>query len=114
MRSAHCEIRPGENVTLQYLSHDGRPAPPCEPSPPHLCQRQNPCRVLGLISLSCGVHLSCAVWTFFRGRQVFIFVVPTLEPESSNSVVPTPRCQEVVHDEISHVTSQSLTGREVE
>ena len=22
-----CEIRPGENVTLQYLSHDGRPAP---------------------------------------------------------------------------------------
>jgi hypothetical protein len=27
MRSAHCEIRPGENVTLQYLSHDGRPAP---------------------------------------------------------------------------------------
>jgi hypothetical protein len=26
MRSAHCEIRPGENVTLQYLSHDGRPA----------------------------------------------------------------------------------------
>ena len=27
MRSAHCEIRPGENVTLQYLSHDSRPAP---------------------------------------------------------------------------------------
>jgi hypothetical protein len=27
MASAHCEIRPGENVTLQYLSHDGRPAP---------------------------------------------------------------------------------------
>jgi len=27
MRSAHCEIRPGENVTLQFLSHDGRPAP---------------------------------------------------------------------------------------
>ena len=27
IRSAHCEIRPGENVTLQYLSHDGRPAP---------------------------------------------------------------------------------------
>ena len=27
MRSAHCEIRPGENVTCQYLSHDGRPAP---------------------------------------------------------------------------------------
>jgi len=27
MRSAHCEIRPGENVTLKYLSHDGRPAP---------------------------------------------------------------------------------------
>jgi hypothetical protein len=27
MRSAHCEIRQGENVTLQYLSHDGRPAP---------------------------------------------------------------------------------------
>jgi hypothetical protein len=27
MRSAHCEIRPGENVTLQYLSHDGRLAP---------------------------------------------------------------------------------------
>jgi hypothetical protein len=27
MRSAHCEIRPGENVMLQYLSHDGRPAP---------------------------------------------------------------------------------------
>ena len=27
MRAAHCEIRPGENVTLQYLSHDGRPAP---------------------------------------------------------------------------------------
>ena len=27
MRSAHCEIRPGENVTLQYLSYDGRPAP---------------------------------------------------------------------------------------
>jgi hypothetical protein len=27
MRSAHCEIRPGENVTSQYLSHDGRPAP---------------------------------------------------------------------------------------
>ena len=27
MRSAHCEIRPGENVTLQYLSHDRRPAP---------------------------------------------------------------------------------------
>ena len=26
MWSAHCEIRPGENVTLQYLSHDGRPA----------------------------------------------------------------------------------------
>jgi hypothetical protein len=39
--------------------------------------------VLGLISLSCGVHLSCAVWTFFRGRQVFIFVVPTLEPANS-------------------------------
>jgi hypothetical protein len=32
MRSAHCEIRPGENVTLQYLSHDGRPAP--RPQPP--------------------------------------------------------------------------------
>jgi hypothetical protein len=28
MRSAHCEIRPGENVTLQYLSHDGSPGPP--------------------------------------------------------------------------------------
>ena len=27
MRSAPCEIRPGENVILQYLSHDGRPAP---------------------------------------------------------------------------------------
>jgi hypothetical protein len=27
MRSTHCEIRPGENVILQYLSHDGRPAP---------------------------------------------------------------------------------------
>ena len=27
MPSAHCEIRPGENMTLQYLSHDGRPAP---------------------------------------------------------------------------------------
>jgi hypothetical protein len=25
MRAAHCEIRPGENVILQYLSHDGRP-----------------------------------------------------------------------------------------
>jgi hypothetical protein len=25
MRSAHCEIRPGENVTLQYLTHDGSP-----------------------------------------------------------------------------------------
>jgi hypothetical protein len=23
----HCEIRPGENAILQYLSHDGRPAP---------------------------------------------------------------------------------------
>jgi hypothetical protein len=23
----HCEIRPGENVTWQYLSHGGRPAP---------------------------------------------------------------------------------------
>ena len=45
MRSAHCEIRPGENVTLQYLSHDGSPGPPpCEPPPPHLRQRQNPCR----------------------------------------------------------------------
>jgi len=28
MRSAHCEIRPGENVTLQYLSHDRSPGPP--------------------------------------------------------------------------------------
>jgi hypothetical protein len=28
MRSALCEIRPGENVTLQYLSHDGSPGPP--------------------------------------------------------------------------------------
>jgi hypothetical protein len=27
MRSAHCEIRPSENVTSQYLSHDDRPAP---------------------------------------------------------------------------------------
>jgi hypothetical protein len=27
MRSAHCEIRPGENVTMQYLSHDGSPGP---------------------------------------------------------------------------------------
>jgi hypothetical protein len=27
MRAAHCEIRPGENVTSQYLNHDGRPAP---------------------------------------------------------------------------------------
>ena len=27
MRAAHYEIRPRENVTLQYLSHDGRPAP---------------------------------------------------------------------------------------
>jgi hypothetical protein len=27
IRSAPCEIRPGENVTSQYLSHDGRPAP---------------------------------------------------------------------------------------
>src|ERR1700750_832118 len=27
IRAAHCEIRPGENVPLQYLSHDGRPAP---------------------------------------------------------------------------------------
>ena len=27
VRSAHCEIRPGENVTLQYLSHDGSPGP---------------------------------------------------------------------------------------
>jgi hypothetical protein len=45
VQAAHCEIEPGENVTLQYLSHDGRPAPPpCEPSPPHLRQRQNPCR----------------------------------------------------------------------
>jgi hypothetical protein len=35
MRSAHCEIRPGENVTLLYLSHDGSPGlPPCEPPPP--------------------------------------------------------------------------------
>jgi hypothetical protein len=48
MRSAHCEIRPGENVTLQYLSHDGSPGPPpCEPPPPHLRQRQNPCRSIG-------------------------------------------------------------------
>jgi hypothetical protein len=35
MRSAHCEIRPGENVTLLYLSHDGSPGPPpSEPPPP--------------------------------------------------------------------------------
>jgi hypothetical protein len=27
MRAAHCEIRPGENVILQYLNHNGRPAP---------------------------------------------------------------------------------------
>jgi len=54
MRSAHCEIRPGENVTLQYLSHDGSPGPPpceppppCGPPPPHLRQRQNPCRSIG-------------------------------------------------------------------
>jgi hypothetical protein len=32
IRSAHCEIRPGENVTLQYLSHDGRPAPAVWPA----------------------------------------------------------------------------------
>jgi hypothetical protein len=38
MRSAHCEIRPGENVTLQYLSHAARP-PPCEPPPP--CGRRH-------------------------------------------------------------------------
>jgi hypothetical protein len=31
MRSGHCEIRPGENVTLQYLSHDG-PRPPSRTS----------------------------------------------------------------------------------
>ena len=32
MRSAHCEIRLGENVTLLYLSHDRSPGPPpCGP-----------------------------------------------------------------------------------
>ena len=42
------KIRPGKNVTLQYLSHDGSPGPPpCEPPPPHLRQRQNPCRSIG-------------------------------------------------------------------
>jgi hypothetical protein len=35
MRSTHREIRPGENVTLQYLSHDGRPAPPRRASRRH-------------------------------------------------------------------------------
>src|SRR5262249_48307599 len=55
----------------------------------------------------------------------FIFIVRTLEPanssflclttpESSDSVVPIPRCQEVVHDKIGYVATQSLTGRKVE
>jgi hypothetical protein len=33
---------------------------------------------------------------------------------SRSSVVPIARCQEVVHDEISNVIAQSLTGRKVE
>ena len=36
MRSAHREIRPGENVKLQYLSHDGSPGRPlCRASRRH-------------------------------------------------------------------------------
>jgi hypothetical protein len=39
-------------LILQYLSHDGSPgprraSPPCGPPPPHLRQRQNPCRSIG-------------------------------------------------------------------
>jgi hypothetical protein len=48
VQAAHCEIR-AKTLILQYLSHDGSPgprraSPPCGPPPPHLRQRQNPCR----------------------------------------------------------------------
>ena len=41
MRSAHCEIRPGENVTLQSLSHHSRPAPPRRASRRHRAARRH-------------------------------------------------------------------------
>src|SRR6516162_7549831 len=39
---------------------------------------------------------------------------PLLPTWLMSSVVPVARCQEVVDDEISNVTAQSLTGRKVE
>jgi hypothetical protein len=69
------------------------------------------------------LFISCLVMS--SRPHGFIFVVRTLEPanssfrclttpESSNSVVPIPRCQEVVHDKIGNIATQSLTGRKVE
>ena len=39
---------------------------------------------------------------------------PSCRPRSKSSVVPVTRCQEIVHDEICNVTTQSLTGRKIE
>jgi hypothetical protein len=42
------------------------------------------------------------------------FPPPAADTEPRCLVVPVARCQEIVHDEISNVIAQSLTGRKVE
>ena len=75
MRSAHCEIRPGENVTLLYLSHDGSPDPPRRASRRHRAARWRPLRnrrlrVLARIKVPIWPGMMCSVRPQGRARAV--------------------------------------------